>query len=81
MCQPLGTPAAKPSGEDMISVCSDDIMHELASELPEEEEPPIGPNGKAPSNSIRKAPPSAQLSGDVAPPAQPAGETADPFIP
>eukprot|EP00959_Pyramimonas_sp_CCMP1952_P232957 4868673-Pyramimonas_sp.AAC.1 len=56
-------------------------MRELASDLPEGEEPPIGAKGQAPPNANREAPPSAQPSGGVAPSAQPAGETADPFSP
>eukprot|EP00959_Pyramimonas_sp_CCMP1952_P177421 3708445-Pyramimonas_sp.AAC.1 len=32
MCRPLGDPAVKPSGEDVVSICSDDIIDELISD-------------------------------------------------
>eukprot|EP00959_Pyramimonas_sp_CCMP1952_P264865 5538297-Pyramimonas_sp.AAC.1 len=81
MCPPLGDPAVQPSGEDVASICSDDIMHELLPDSLEKGSYGIESEENALPGTIRKATPPAQPSEEAPPPAKPAGDEAKPFSP
>eukprot|EP00959_Pyramimonas_sp_CCMP1952_P389556 8163156-Pyramimonas_sp.AAC.1 len=68
MCRPLGDPAVKPSGENVVSICSGDIIDELLPDSIEKGISCVEPKGNALPDAIREATPPAQPSEEAFPP-------------